>query len=36
MITLNSKEEFADQFISNPLENGFDFMKEKELKFYIS
>jgi len=35
MVTLNNKEKFADKFISKLLENGFDFMKERELKVYI-
>lgn len=35
MITLNRGKEFADKFIKKLLENGFDFMKEKEMKVYI-
>jgi len=35
MIELNNKPVFADKFISKLLDNGFDFLKEKELKVYI-
>lgn len=35
MIQLKDKVNFAENFISKLLENGFDFMKEKELKIYI-
>jgi len=35
MIHINNKSEFSDKFLSKLLENGFDFMKEKELKIYI-
>jgi len=35
MIHLNNKTQFADKFLTKLLENGFDVMKEKELKNYI-
>lgn len=35
MVELNNKSVFADKFISKLLDNGFDFLKEKELKVYI-
>jgi len=35
MININNKSKFTDNFISKLLENGFDYMKEKELKVYI-
>lgn len=35
MIVVKNKEYFTDRLISKLLENGFDFMKEKELKVYI-
>lgn len=35
MIDLNNKPNFTDKFLTKLLENGFDFMKEKELKIYI-
>jgi len=35
MIKVKNKEFFADNLISKLLENGFDFMKERELKVYI-
>ncbi len=35
MINLNNKPNFTDKFLAKLLENGFDFMKEKELKIYI-
>ncbi|MDQ1243692.1 MAG: hypothetical protein QG565_32, partial [Campylobacterota bacterium] len=34
-INLNNKPSFTDKFLTKLLENGFDFMKEKELKVYI-
>lgn len=35
MIKINNKSVFTDKFIAKLLENGFDFMKEKELKVYL-
>ena len=35
MIEIKDKSTFADKFIKKLLENGFDFMKERELKVYI-
>lgn len=35
MLQLNNKSNFTDKFLTKLLENGFDFMKEKELKIYI-
>ena len=35
MFQLNNKSNFSDKFLNKLLENGFDFMKEKELKVYI-
>lgn len=35
MFNLNNKPIFTDKFLTKLLENGFDFMKEKELKVYI-
>jgi hypothetical protein len=35
MLNLNNKSNFTDKFLTKLLENGFDFMKEKELKIYI-
>lgn len=35
MLEIQDKSKFSDKFISKLLENGFDFMSEKELKIYI-
>ena len=35
MLQLNNKSNFSDKFLNKLLENGFDFMKEKEFKVYI-
>lgn len=35
MIQLKNEAQFAKKFISKLLENGFDYMKERELKIYI-
>lgn len=35
MLNINNKSNFTDKFLTKLLENGFDFMKEKELKIYI-
>lgn len=35
MIEINDKDKFATQLIKKLFENGFDYMKEKELKAYI-
>lgn len=35
MIKINKKSQFTYKFLKKLLENGFDFMKEKELKVYI-
>jgi hypothetical protein len=35
MLSINNKPKFTDKFITRLLENGFDFLSEKELKVYI-
>ena len=35
MLNITNKPNFTDKFLEKLLENGFDFMKEKELKIYI-
>lgn len=35
MIKIKDVNKFSDKFVSKLLENGFDFMKEEELKIYI-
>lgn len=35
MLNINNKPKFTDKFITRLLENGFDFLYEKELKVYI-
>lgn len=35
MLQINNKPQFTDKFIKRLLENGFDFLSEKELKIYI-
>ena len=35
MIEIQDKPIFTDKFLTKLLENGFNFMKEKELKVYI-
>lgn len=35
MLNIHNKANFTDKFITRLLENGFDFLSEKELKIYI-